>query len=288
MTSVRIHAVIVLIAFCFVAFTRCEIHESSIRKQSFIAIRLEKLVKGIEKQKVPSFFKRSADSKPINPRGPAVFADAMDVNLGAFKANSFAGTLRHTGFVGDIVVSVAPGSKEGFLRALKSANCISFIVETVKKIGEIDTYRFKDMTFPGAPKGYPLGILRLYMYKWWASFYSPGAILMFADFQNVFFQSNPFKYKKEWWMPPRYHMAVFNENFPQKMIYRSSMNTAWIEACYGQSVLRELEHNFVSSSGVLMGTRDAMLAYVSCMSANKTSLLSVLIMHLFTLCTTSF
>jgi hypothetical protein len=57
--------------------------------------------------------------------------------------------------------------------------------------------------------------------------------------------------------------VVFQEAYPNKVIYRCVFNGGWISNCYGEEGLRKVGSNTVSCSGVTMGTRDAILAYVS-------------------------
>ena len=93
--------------------------------------------------------------------------------------------------------------------------------------------------------------------------YSTGALILLSDYTDVVFQSNPFTYKTKQWTPPRYDLAVFQEAFPNNMIYRSPYNSRWRQSCYTDEVYEEIAYNPVSCSGTTMGTRDAILVYVS-------------------------
>ena len=89
------------------------------------------------------------------------------------------------------------------------------------------------------------------------------AIILLADYKDIFFQTNPFKYVPEVWSTPLYQLVVFQESFPNKMIYRNPMNYGVLDTCYGTEVATHIGYNPVSCSGTVMGSRDGVLAYVS-------------------------
>ena len=110
---------------------------------------------------------------------------------------------------------------------------------------------------------YSVNMLRIFMYKQWAMKYDKEAIIMLSDANDVVFQSNPFNYQPKHWAPPRYQLTVFQEAYPNKMIYRCGFNSGWIESCYGTEALNSVKHNPVSCSGTVMGSRDGVLVLVS-------------------------
>lgn len=56
-------------------------------------------------------------------------------------------------------------------------------------------------------------------------------------------------------------MVVFQEAYPNKVIYRCPFNGGWIQGCYGMENFKKVASNTVSCSGVSIGTRDAILVY---------------------------
>ena len=117
--------------------------------------------------------------------------------------------------------------------------------------------------FAGQKEDFSINMIRYYLYQWWALLYSNEALIMISDFRDVFFQSNPFLYRTYEWLPPDYSLIVFQEPYPNKVIYRCPFNSGWIAACYGEKAMKKIGSNTVSCSGVSMGTRDGILVYVS-------------------------
>ena len=104
-------------------------------------------------------------------------------------------------------------------------------------------------------------MLRYQLYQYWASLYDSSAIIMLTDFADVLFQSNPFTYMRNEWMPPRSQLAIFQEMYPNKILKDCPFNSGWIKYCYGLEALEKIGLNTVSCSGVTMGTRDAIFVY---------------------------
>jgi len=236
------------------------------KKEKIRDIRLQKLVKSIEAEnKIPAFFKPTAGSPAHRPQGPVVFSVAMDKNLLPAAAKGFSGTLRNTGYKGDIVLAISPGVGVGFLKYLEKTSCITYEVDTVSTKKDIVYHQFKDFKVPHTPFGYSVNVMRLFMYKWWVSMYDKDSVMFLSDFRDVLFQSNPFAFRPHTWLPTNNQLVIFHENFPLKMIYRCPTNRNWLQTCYGGTVVDELEQNLVSCSGTVFGGRDAVLAYADMM-----------------------
>lgn len=71
-----------------------------------------------------------------------------------------------------------------------------------------------------------------------------------------------FIYKAKEWNPPEYQIAVFQEAYPNKVIYRCPFNKAYLEQCYGKLSVTRIGSNTVSCAGITIGNRDAIAAYV--------------------------
>lgn len=93
--------------------------------------------------------------------------------------------------------------------------------------------------------------------------------MMIADWADVFFQSNPFTYRSsEWSLSTNHHLAFFQEPYPNKVISRCPFNSGWIMSCYGGEQLLNIGANPVICSGIVMGTRDAVLSFSSLVIAH--------------------
>ena len=223
------------------------------------AERVKRLLQTLESVPTPDFFKKDPSAPAHNPKGPAIFAAAMSVDMRHADVMHFAGTARKADFNGDLVLAVLPNSMPGFLDAVKQVQAISYTVNpdcTGSSHAQV-------CSFPGFDSfKVSINMVRFYMYQWWARQYDEDALIMVSDFRDVFFQANPFTYKTFDWAPPVAQMVVFQEVFPNKVIYRCPFNGGWIEGCYGTAGLKRIGSNTVSCSGVSIGTRNAIIIYV--------------------------
>jgi len=223
--------------------------------------RLKKLLRAIESP-FPDFLKPEPWGKTHNPAGPVIFAAAMAVESRRLDANMFCGTARKGGFDGDFVIAVLPGSDQGFLDTLKENHAV---VYTVAPECTGDSHN-KVCGLKGMSQKFSINMIRFYLYQWWASKYNEDALIMLSDFRDVFFQGNPFTYRTYEWAPPVSQLVVFQEAYPNKVIYRCVFNGGWIQNCYGDEGIKRVGSNTVSCSGVSIGTRDAIIAYAHLMT----------------------
>jgi hypothetical protein len=135
-----------------------------------------------------------------NPDGPAIFAAAMSTDMQMHDAQVFLGTARKAGYTGDIVLAVLPGSRSGFMDAVKKSKAVVYTVAPDCQ-GE---YNDKKCSFKGQDGGMKVSInmVRFYIYQYWTSKYNSDALIMLSDFRDVMFQSDPFKYRTFEWAPP--------------------------------------------------------------------------------------
>lgn len=126
----------------------------------------------------------------------AVFTSALNPTYIGHDFNHFLGTLRNTGFKGDIVVAVMPGISANILQMLKDHKAIVYTVP-LDCSGKGHNILCKVRGEQEA-----LSLIRFYLYRAWALKYAESASILVSDFRDVFFQSNPFKFKKmEDWGP---------------------------------------------------------------------------------------
>ena len=172
---------------------------------------------------------------------------------------NFAWTARKVGFDGDIVLAMEPGSRESVVSKFNEYKTVVYNISLMCD-GASDHSRRCSMY---DSESYSVNMIRYHLYRWWASFYEPETLIMISDFRDVFFQSNPFLYRPVEWAPPAAQLVVFQEAHPNAVINRCPFNGGWVRNCYGEDALDKIGHNTVICSGVSMGTRNAILAYVS-------------------------
>lgn len=213
---------------------------------------VEKVLK--QPSKIPLLFEKW--SHPHVPTDQAIFACALSTTYIGKDAVFFAGTARKAGFTGDIVVAVLPNTNQGFLDKLKSYNVSVYLIP-IECSGHSDVRcKFKNAA------DFPVTLLRHYAYQAWAAKYPSNAYIMVSDFRDVLFQSNPFKNKFDDWGPANYDLVVFQEAHPNRVINRCPQTGGFTLGCYGKEAYRRISANTISSSGVVFGTRDAVIVYV--------------------------
>jgi len=227
------------------------------KKQNAKNERLRRLLHVIESSPRPDNFKKEPTSPEHNKNGPAIFIAAMSTDSTAGEVSHFAGTARKAGYDGDLVVAVLPNSKADFMAAWTKYKGIVYMVNP----DCTGTGHDKVCSFKGQDKKVSINMVRYFLYQWWGAIYNEGALIMLSDFRDVIFQSNPFLYRKWEWAPPVAQLVVFQEAYPNKVIYRCVFNGGWVENCYGTEGLKRVGSNTVSCSGVTIGTRDAIVVY---------------------------
>lgn len=167
------------------------------------------------------------------------------------------GTARKVGFKGDILVAVLPSTNKNFVDKLVEFN-VTVFTAAVKCKGRMDVR----CTFQNR-NDFPVTLLRNYIYQIWALSYNPHNFIMVADFRDVIFQANPFKYKLDSWGPLAYDISIFQEAHPNRVINRTPRIGGFILNCYGKEVYKKIGTSTISNNGVIFATRDATIIYVS-------------------------
>ena len=190
--------------------------QDSLPLDEFLKVRKEEFVKPL-----PEF---RPHSRTHSSSKNAVLTCAMSNTYTQDDANAFAGTLRKSGYTGDIVVAVSLNARPNFIKKLESYACILYYVDL--KCPKVNL-----VAGMNPPIGcLPIAMQRFYMYSWWADKYHSNSWLMTADFRDFFFQSNPFEYRIEQWMD--HNFVVFQEHHPIKTIERCVFNSEWIRKWY--------------------------------------------------------
>lgn len=131
------------------------------------------------------------------------------------NAKVFAGTLRKTGYDGDIVIAIDDMTNKDFLKTLASFNCIIYNIQSECE-GQHLSKRCKIKGYEG--EAVSVNMVRYLLYMWWSTKYSADTTILVSDFRDVLFQSNPFEYMPDQWAPPRAHLTFFLEALPQKVM----------------------------------------------------------------------
>jgi hypothetical protein len=223
--------------------------------------KMEQLMKTIWSARIPNIEPLASGSPHSKgEKQDVVFTAGIGPTMMRRDARMFVGTLRNTGFKGDIVIAVSADAPKAFSEELKKNGCVIYEIATVCD-GEVDgqqVCKFKD---DESDSKFSINMIRYYLYRWWALKYPVDTTIMISDFRDVFFQSNPFTYKRSEWAFPKADLVVFQEAHPQKTVGRCPFNGGWVGGCYGPDALRHIAANPVTCSGVSIGTRTAIAAY---------------------------
>jgi hypothetical protein len=229
--------------------------------------RFRKAVKRAENTvDIPSTFLPLPGSENHRNVSTAIFSVGIMANIMPRYYKIFFGTLRKTGYEGDVVVAIHQTTSQANIDL-----CLKFspvLYQPLIECHEPGETKSDSRETPCRISGtndakLTMSMLRYRMYLWWASKYESHTNIFIADFRDVFFQSNPFTYLPDQWAQPISQLTVFLEASPQKAIYRCKFNSGWIRDCYGEEALNLVKSNPVSCSGTSLGSRDGILLYVS-------------------------
>jgi len=200
-------------------------------------------------------------STPHSWSSVAIFTCALSLSYGSNVAKFFAGTARKAGFIGDIVVAVLPGTKQGLLDALKRNKLTVYTLRNncIKKNIMIETL------CEYANEYLPITLIRSFIYQYWTLQYPDTTYIMMSDFRDVFFQSNPFTLKNKFadWGPDVNDITFFAEHHPNRVINRIFLLSSSLSNCYGIEVYEQIGPSTIINNGVVFATRNASLIYVS-------------------------
>jgi hypothetical protein len=178
--------------------------------------------RALKLSQIPASFQPESYSSPHRNVTYAIFAVAMG-NFMPRYFRLFLGSLRRTGYDGDVVIAIDEQlTKDALNAALPHAPVIYQVHPECLSPNESLWSGQKQCGIAGqqGPK-VSVNMLRYYFYNWWASRYEPDTMILITDFTDVIFQSNPFTYMPELWRPPVAQLAIFLEALPQKVLSRS-------------------------------------------------------------------
>ena len=202
---------------------------------------------------------------------------ALAVNYRIIDYVRFVGSLRRSGFGGDIVLAVAANMEQRCKQCkdfLMAMDVIAYPVAfncskaggrgSVKQSTSCEWHQEQDIALP-------LAIIRHELYLSWASLYSRESRLLILDFRDTFFQRDPFESlplgrQKEWLNPktgqlekyPFEQMLVL-EHWPYKRMSNCPFNAWWVRGCWGMEEFKPMRNHPILCSGSYFGTRDGMI-----------------------------
>ena len=129
----------------------------------------------------------------VRPSVRAILKKPRTKNYRIIDYVRFVGSLRRTGYSGDVVLAVAAQMDERSKQFLMAMDVIAYPVAfncskggSIKHSMECDWHPDQDMPLP-------LAVIRHELYLSWASLYSQRSRLLILDFRDTFFQRDPFE-----------------------------------------------------------------------------------------------
>ncbi|KAJ1448108.1 hypothetical protein M885DRAFT_540308 [Pelagophyceae sp. CCMP2097] len=206
---------------------------------------------------------KSPAIRPIEDQD-VVIGLALNYKLGSHSA--FVGTLRRTGYKGDIILATEPLKKMQLASAnfLKDMGVVAFPLEPDCSASKGGSIKHKTCLWREGQPALPLAIIRHALYHAIASMYPPSAQFYVADYRDTFFQRNPFEAYSEIHGKPRLKgldLVVVAEHWPFKQIGNCPFNGGWVRGCWGADVHQRLQHQNVLCSGSYMGAQPAIVNF---------------------------
>ena len=184
------------------------------QKKSAKADRMKRILGVIDKTPpvVGNNLKPESWGAQHNPSGNAIFAVCINSGPHVSRGDAlpFLGSLRGTGYKGDVVLAISPGYRDSFLDVVKENNVVVYTVQTEcgpDNTGDVWCY------YPDRPDiRASVNMIRFYLYQFWASLYQESALLMISDFRDVFFQSDPFSYRRQVDISATAHTTLYKKH----------------------------------------------------------------------------
>ena len=206
----------------------------------------------------------------------AVFAFAMNDDL--FGIVRFVGSLLRTGYTGDIVLGISPTlsqTVEEFIHYHAQYShlvayeihmeCQDFVRQskTRSQCTVQNMYLGKDQYLPDSRPRREKTQLRFELFWAWSLKYSPLSRIFLLDYQDVYFQSDPFG-KVEANINTTLHVY---EEWNGRPIKDDPSNSRWIRAARGKEWLEKISENSIICSGTTLGGKPAIEMYTRAMVA---------------------
>lgn len=206
-----------------------------------------------------------------NRNGPAVIGMASGYGTNTHK--NFAGTLRKSGFKGDIVIAVEhdiKGKENGrVFEYLEDLDVVLYPVQVNCGGGMKVKSREQGCLWTGLdgkttdPSGIerPIALIRYNVYLALAEMYYPNAWILLSDYRDVFFQDDPFKFVPASVPAGEKPLWVFEEDKRSQTMGSCPFNRGWVTSCWGKHAVDQFEKDPIRCSGDSMGTQEAIVIY---------------------------
>jgi len=184
---------------------------------------------------------------------------ALAVNYRIVDYVRFVGTLRRTGYSGDVVLAVSSKMDLRTRKFLQSMDVIAYPVQfncssgtTAKHANECDWHAKQDMPLP-------LAVIRHELYLAWAWKYNERSRLLILDFRDTFFQRDPFESLSLGRQEPYFQQLVVLEHWPYKRMSNCPFNKGWVQGCWGRDKFSPMSNHPILCSGSYFATRNGMI-----------------------------
>ena len=200
-------------------------------------------------------------------KGDAIFTIAFKKSI--FSYTRLIGTLRSRGYSGDIVVGTEfpiENIDKSIVRYIHKMNIIVYDLELgCSEFGCLLYKRLLGYSDPLPPR--PLIFLYYSVYEYWLRQYSPKSYIIIADFDSVYFQSNPFKSfgPLVGRVPTKHDLRFYALTDKIKEEVTPDFDHRNIIDCIGKSSLNIMKGKNIISNSVIVGSYSGILVYVQAM-----------------------
>jgi hypothetical protein len=167
----------------------------------------------------------------------------------------FVGTLKFTGYTGDIILGVAPDQDE------------SIAASTGEQDQVLEYYKRRNVQAPKVQRlpDVPLAFTRFFDYQKWLEPYDDNDLVLLSDTKDTFFQKPPFADVTDVLSNEEGGVDLMMFQEYRVHIYNQSHNRNWVRSCFGKEGLEEVKHHRVACSGTVMGTKKGVTRYLNVM-----------------------
>jgi hypothetical protein len=218
-----------------------------------IRTQLSKLQKGEavsaisgELAKLEKLLPAARVSAPTSSAKYVVAGLAFGPQYNKYLMRKFVGSLRTTGYNGDVLLGVSPTQDDEVKeedKVLEYYTKMNVTAKVVDSSGDID----KQM-------------LRYIEYRKWLEPYADDTLVFLCDTKDTFFQQHPFRAYEEMFKTGGKDLFFFQEYIIT--IGTQAMNRGWILDCWGEAELKKIESSPVLCSGTTMGTKKGVQRYL--------------------------
>jgi len=205
-----------------------------------------------------------------HPDSDAVLA--MGSGYGMNEWRLFVGSLRRSGFEGDICVAVSQDDMRNneLLEYTKRMNVILYEIQLdcTGKSGRTRKCRIQGFYETDQTDFTPVSNSRFQIFMALVQIYNEDSVVFNVDFRDIYFAQNPFPQFRDLLQSNSASILVFEEAKELKIGMsgkNNGWNTMWISKCYGNAKMLELKDLSVFCSGTTAGFAGGMFSYFDAM-----------------------